>query len=147
MTQETLSIREFQKEDLPALTELTNQLGYETSLDQMSARMKQIQPLDNYWTFVAVVDQQVAGYIGLNKNYFWEQDGSFIRIQALVTNKEFRRLGVGQKLIEAAEKLGKEVGAKLIVLNCGNKPERESAHKFYPQMGFEAKSTGYIKNI
>ncbi len=147
MTEETVSIRAFQKEDLPALTELTNQLGYETSIEEMSARMKQIQSLDNYWTFVAVVDQQVAGYIGLNKNYFWEQDGCFIRIQALVTNKEFRRLGIGQKLIEAVEKLGKEVGAKLMTLNCGNKPERESAHKFYPLMGFEAKSTGYIKNI
>lgn len=147
MTQEALSIREFQKDDLPVLTELTNQLGYETSLEQMSARMEQIQSLTNYWTFVAILDQQVAGYIGLNKNYFWEQDGSFIRIQALVISKEFRRSGIGQKLIESAEKLGKEVGAKLIILNCGNKQERESAHKFYPQMGFEAKSTGYIKNI
>jgi hypothetical protein len=26
---------------------------------------------------------------GPNKNYFWEQDGHFVRIQALVVNKEY----------------------------------------------------------
>lgn len=147
MIQESIFIRAFQNDDIEALAELTNQLGYETSVDQMSARMNQVRSLDNYWTFVAVADQQVVGYIGFNKNYFWEQDGSFIRIQALVISKECRRMGIGEKLIDSAEKKAREVGAKLIILNSGNKPEREAAHKFYPKMGFEAKSTGYIKNI
>ena len=147
MIKEPVSIRTFQNEDIPALTELTNQLGYETSIEQMTVRMERILSLDTYWTFVAVVNGQVAGYIGLNKNYFWEQDGCFIRIQALVISKEYRRMGIGEKLIDAAERKAKEVDAKLIILNSGNKPEREAAHQFYPQMGFEAKSTGYIKNI
>ena len=103
MVQEPVSIRIFQKEDLPALTELTNQLGYETSVEQMAVRMEQIQNLNNYWTFVAVVNDGVAGYIGMNKNYFWEQDGCFIRIQALVISRDFRRMGIGEKLIDAAE--------------------------------------------
>ncbi len=146
-TEEKVFIREFQNDDIVSLTELTNQLGYETSIEQMTVRMERILSLDTYWTFVAVVNGQVAGYIGLNKNYFWEQDGCFIRIQVLVISKEYRRMGIGEKLIDAAERKAKEVDAKLIILNSGNKPEREAAHQFYPQMGFEAKSTGYIKNI
>lgn len=85
--------------------------------------------------------------IGLNKNYFWEQDGFYIRIQALVVGKTHRRLGIAQKLVEAVEKLAKEMGASAILLNCGNREEREAAHRFYPKIGFEAKSTGYIKKI
>lgn len=140
-------IREFQTEDIPAITELTITLGYDTTIEQMTTRMKTIAQLDNYWTFVAVLDETIVGYIGLNKNYFWEQDGHFIRTQALVVNKDHRRFGIGQKLIEQAEKLARQINANLIVLNCGNRDERQSAHQFYPKMGFEAKSTGYFKKI
>ena len=147
MNANNISIREFQIEDIPSITDLTITLGYETTIEQMTTRMKTIAQLDNYWTFVAVLGQAVVGYIGLNKNYFWEQDGHFIRIQALVVSKEHRRFGIGQKLIEQAEKHASKINASLIVLNCGNKDERQSAHQFYPSMGFEAKSTGYFKKI
>lgn len=109
--------------------------------------METILQLDHYWTFVAVVDEKVVGYIGLTKNYFWEQDGHFIRIQALVVDKELRRFGIGQKLIEAAETIARQINAKIIVLNCGNRDERQSAHQFYPRMGFQPKSTGYVKRL
>ncbi|WP_316786894.1 GNAT family N-acetyltransferase [Pedobacter frigiditerrae] len=147
MKENNISIREFQIEDIPSITDLTLTLGYETTIEQMTTRMKTIAQLDNYWTFVAVLEETIVGYIGLNKNYFWEQDGHFIRIQALVVSKEHRRFGIGQKLIEQAEKLSNQINASLIVLNCGNKDERKSAHQFYPRMGFEAKSTGYAKKI
>lgn len=147
MTKNDILIREFQLNDIASLADLTIVLGYNTTIEQMMKRMETIVQLDNYWTFVAVLDNNIVGYIGLNKNYFWEQDGHFIRIQALVVSKEYRRLSIGQKLIEAAEKLAKQINAKLIVLNCGNRDERKSAHQFYPKVGFEPKSTGYIKSI
>jgi GNAT superfamily N-acetyltransferase len=142
-----IQIRDFQFGDIKWITELTNQLGYPTTVEEMETRMKTISQLEKHWTLVAISDGVVAGYIGLNQNYFWEQNGTFIRIQALVVNKEFRKLQVGKTLIEDAEKLAKRVGAKLMILNCGNKPERESAHQFYPKMGFIAKSVGYVKQI
>ena len=140
-------IRDFYIEDISSMTELTNTLGYDTTIEQMTTRMETILQLDNYWTFVALLDRKIVGYIGLNKSYFWEQDGHYIRIQALVVNEEYRRIGVGQKLIKHAEKLALQINAKLLVLNCGNRDERDSAHKFYPKIGFEPKSTGYIKRI
>ena len=140
-------IRDFYIEDISSMTELTNTLGYDTTIEQMTTRMETILQLDNYWTFVALLDRKIVGYIGLNKSYFWEQDGYYIRIQALVVNEEYRRIGVGQKLIKHAEKLALQINAKLLVLNCGNRNERDSAHKFYPKIGFEPKSTGYIKRI
>ena len=139
MANDNLVIRNFQLDDLKSLSGLTNELGYPTTVEEMEKRMNLIITLDNYWTLVAVSDGNVVGYAGLNKNYFWEQNGSFIRIQALVVKKEFRRHNIGQHLINAAEKLAKEEGSGLIILNCGNKPERASAHNFYPEMGFEAK--------
>ena len=113
----------------------------------MTKRMETVNQLRNYWTYVAVIDKNVIGYMGLNKNYFWEQDGSYIRIQALVVDEKYRRLGVGQKLTEFAEKLARRLNIKAIILNCGNREERQAAHQFYSKMGFVPKSTGYIKRL
>jgi GNAT superfamily N-acetyltransferase len=147
MTVQSIIIREFQPKDITYLTELTNELGYDTTEEQMTERMNTIMKLDNYWTFVAVIDKKVVGYMGLNKNYFWEQDGHYLRVQALVVSNNFRRLGVGQKLINSTEQLARQTNTKFILLNCGNRDERQSAHQFYLKLGFEAKSTGYIKRL
>jgi GNAT superfamily N-acetyltransferase len=142
-----LIIREFQTSDLPALAILNNELGYPTTEAEMKTRMEDILQNPDCRTAVAVLDNKPVGYMGLNKHFFWEQNGHFIRIQALVVKKELRGTGAGKKLIEYAEAWARETGTDLIFLNCGNKPEREGAHKFYPKMGFEAKSTGYVKRV
>lgn len=147
MTETSITIRNFEPADLSSLTGLTNELGYVTTVEQMKARMETILLLPDHWTFVAVVGDKVIGYTGVSKNYFWEQDGCFIRIQALVVSQQHRRLGVAQKLIDAVEALARQVNARLIVLNCGNREERRQAHQFYPKMGFEPKSTGYVKRL
>lgn len=147
MAKEDILIRKFQSKDISFLTELTNELGYPTSVEQMTLRMNTIVELKNYWTFVAVIQNVVVGYIGLNKNYLWEQDGYYIRIQALVVGSKFRKLGVGKELINSAEELAKQIGTNLLLLNCGNREERKVAHKFYQQVGFEQKSIGYIKRL
>jgi len=138
-------IRDFQTEDLPFLTELTLQLGYPSTLEQMTKRMEIILKLETYWTLVAVQGDKVIGYTGFNKNYFWEQDGFFIKIQALVVHQSYRRMGVGKMLMDSVEKFAKQINAKQIVLTSGNREERETAHKFYPQMGFDPSSTAYKK--
>ena len=147
MSEIDILIRDFTLDDVSFLADLTNILGYETTVEQMTIRMKTIIQLDNYWTFVAVSKGQIIGYIGLNKNYLWEQDGYYLRVQALVVAREYRKLGVGQKLMQTAEKLARQIKTKIIILNCGNRDERQSAHKFYPKMGFLPKSTGYIKKL
>lgn len=147
MTELNIIIREFQMADVSYLTDLTNELGYDTTVDQMAERMNCITKLENYWTFVATTNDRVVGYIGLNKNYFWEQDGYYLRVQALVVNNKFRHLGVGQKLMDSAEHTAKQIETKIIILNCGNRDERKYAHKFYAKLGFEPKSTGYVKRL
>jgi N-acetylglutamate synthase-like GNAT family acetyltransferase len=109
--------RAFNWNNIEALASLTNELGYETTVADMKVRMENILTNSNYKTIVATINDKIVGYIGLNKNFFWEQNGHFIRVQALVVKAECRKGGVGRKLIESAEAWAKEVDAKLIVLN------------------------------
>lgn len=140
-------IRNFISSDLEYLAILTTELGYPTTISEMKTRLNEIYKNPNCQTIVAEIDNQVVGYIGLLKSTSWEQNGCFIRIQALCVKSEYRKLGIGKALIDYAEFWGKEIGAKLLALNCGNREERASAHLFYPKIGFEAKSTGYKKDI
>jgi GNAT superfamily N-acetyltransferase len=147
MRSEDVIIRNFTSADLAEVTSLTNELGYPTSLGEMQKRMKEIAQHQHYRTIVAEVKGKVVGYAGLVKSFFWEQNGTYVRIQALVVKSGERRIGVGRNLIQEAERWATEVGAGMLFLNCGNRNEREGAHKFYNDLGFEGKSTGYVKKL
>jgi len=144
---EQVIIRDYQESDLDAVTMLTNQLGYPTTTEEMRVRMQQIVTCSNCRTLVAVTHQTVAGYIGLTKGLYWEKNGSFLRIQALVVHQNYRNAGIGRQLMAAAEQYALTIGASALLLNSGNRPERMAAHRFYPGLGFTPTSTGYVKKI
>jgi len=140
-------LRDYIPSDLESLAILTTELGYPTTTSEMEVRLKEISENQNCRTIVVEHDKQVVGFMGMTKNQSWENNGCFLRIQALVISANYRKLGVGKLLIEFAESFAREINAKSIVLNCGNREERDSAHKFYVSVGFEAKSIGYKKSV
>lgn len=144
---DNLHIRDYFHSDLESLAMLTTELGYPTTVSEMKARLVEISKNPNCRTIVAEHDSKIVGYMGLLKSTSWEQNDFFIRIQALVVKSEFRKYGIGKSLISFAESWGREIGARLIALNCGIREERDSAHKFYAKIGFETKSIGYKKDL
>ena len=144
---ENLIIKEAGSSDFAALTELMNELGYHTTIDEMIARLENIQNHMDYKTFIATNDSQILGMVGMMKNYSYEQNGIYVRVLALVTRSQFRQRGIGKKLMDAAENWAKELGAVKVLLNCGNREERSTAHLFYKKIGYQIKSSGFIKNL
>ena len=142
-----ISTREFCTSDIEEMAELTVQLGYKTNADEMANRMSAMKNNSDYKTIVAVADGKVIGYIGMIKLNYWEKNGCYIKIQALVVSNTARKSGAGRLLIKSAEKWGAENKADLLALTCGNKKEREEAHKFYPKMGFVWNARGYVKVV
>lgn len=140
-----MMIREAKSDDIQALTYLMGELGYPTEIHQMKNRMERIYSLPYYRTLVAEIDGNVIGMIGMHIGYMYENDNCYIRVVALVVDNKFRGQGVGYKLISEAENWAKQIEASSIVLNSGNRKERENAHDFYLKFGFSAKSTGFSK--
>lgn len=147
MQDRKLTIREADLPDISALTELMNDLGYVTTIDEMKIRFAQIQNNKDYKTFVALIEKQIIGMVGLEKNYFYEKNGIYVRVLALVSNSGFRQIGVGKKLMNAAEKWAKEIGADEVLPNCGNREERTAAKIFYKKIGYQIKSSGFVKKM
>ncbi|MFJ7669168.1 GNAT family N-acetyltransferase [Lysinibacillus sp. NPDC097195] len=142
-----MNIRTANIHDIKALSLLMEHLGYPTTEEQMTVRFQALAAHPSYHTLVAEMDGHVVGMAGLCHSLFYEHDGCYVRIQAFVVDDHYRRKGIGQKLLEAIECWAVEQGASAIVLNSGNREERNAAHQFYKQHGFEGKSTGFSKQL
>ena len=113
----------------------------------MKGRFKNIGTNLLYNTQVAEVNGNIAGMIGMNLGYHYEKNGNYIRIVALVVDQNYRRQGIGERLIQTAEEWTREKGATQLVLNSGNRDERSDAQQFYKDRGFEGKATGFYKDL
>lgn len=140
-------IREATAADLPAMAALMTQLGYPTTVPEMSARVKAMAHNTDYCCLLAVEAAAVTGMIGFCKCYAWEISDCYIRIQVLVTDAGKRTQGTGAALVDACSEWGRSRGAAYLSLNCGNKEGREAAHRFYPRIGFAITATGYTRRI
>lgn len=125
--------------DVEALATLMGELGYPTSPGGMRARLARIFEHPAYRTLVAESGGLVVGMVGLEVGHYYEMDGGYARISALVVNSSHRRLGMGDALIQAAESEAVRAGAGHIFVNSGiSRPE---AHAFYESSRYEV--TGY----
>jgi GNAT superfamily N-acetyltransferase len=106
-----------------------------------------LQSHADYLTWVAVFNNQVVGMIGLIRNIYYEKNGLYIRVGALVVNKAFRKMGLGKCLLQKATDWAIESGITQIYLTSGNREERIAAHAFYKHLGFEPRSTGFVKTL
>ncbi|MFJ7408307.1 MULTISPECIES: GNAT family N-acetyltransferase [unclassified Lysinibacillus] len=118
------------------------QRGYPTTEEQMMLRLQALAANPSYHTLVAEMDGHVVGMAGLCHSLFYEHDGCYVRIQVFVVDHNYRRKGIGHKLLEAIEYWAAEQGEAALVLNSGNREERNAAQQFY-----QRKSIGFSKQL
>jgi len=136
------------EEDIPAMIPLIYDLGYPAPPDEIRVRLENILKLKEFRTLLAITDDgAIAGMIGMSENYGYEHNAKYIRVLALVTGKDFRKMGVGKVLMMEAEKWAIEIDAYMIVLTSGLRDERKTAHAFYQHIGYEIKSHGFVKRL
>ncbi|KGR77702.1 GNAT family N-acetyltransferase [Ureibacillus manganicus] len=142
-----MDIRSATIQDVDGMTILMEHLGYPTTVEKMKSRFELIDSREDYKTKIAFLNGKVVGMIGLMKGFYYEMDGCYIRIVAMVVHTDYRNNGIGRRLIEEAENYAREIGASGLVLNSGNRPERLKAHQFYKTLGYLEKSIGFVKKL
>lgn len=142
-----MQIRELIIDDIQAIVPLMDELGYPASFDDLCKRFQHLLTLKDYKTFVAELNGEIVGFIGLVKQYAYEFNEPYTRIVALVVSNKYRRQKVGYQLMVMAEQWSLTEGCIAIILNSGNRKERVAAHKFYEKLGYKGKSTGFSKKI
>ena len=138
-----IRVREATPDDAEAVAELLQQLGYPNTPDSVRSRLDELSLKSDYRAFVAECGGQVAGVVGFHVIQFFERDGLWCRLTALVVGDRFRGRGVGRRLVEHVEAIATDLGCSQVELNSGE--QRIGAHAFYSHLGYEQVSRRFRK--
>ena len=141
----SISVRRATLADSTAIAQLVSVLGYATSTAQMRVRFERILADADYTTFVACDGEQIVGFIGARVGRLYESDRGYGHIMALAVAPEHQRLGVGGRLLAAAESALTSRDADVLIVNSGN--HRVDAHAFYEKSGYVWTGRRYKKRV
>ena len=129
-------VREAAAQDFPVIYSLIrNELGYSDFVEKDTiGRLERIGNNKDWATFVAVVNNEVVGFVGLMKGITYEIEGYYSQIMALAVSEKTRREGVGTALVKKAEEWSLTFGINNILVRSNVK--RLNAHTFYKNSGF-----------
>ena len=143
---DTICIREAVFQDAAALTNLTAQLGYPCTREEIQERLIPYKNSSYGVVFAAVLDEKVVGWISLNTvRYFYVQP--FIEISGFVVEEKERNRGIGKRLLREAEAWAKEQGYTRIRIQTN--VLRAEAYRFYENNGYKKvkEQKVYMKEI
>ena len=137
--QSAIRVRQAVGSDCAAMAKLARQLGYESSREQIAARLDEMRRSEERNVLVAeTAGGTIVGWIGM---YVFRTvtDEPRAEISGLVVDETARSRGIGERLLEAAENWAREKGLRAIGLHCN--VIRERAHGFYLRHGYRETKT------
>jgi GNAT superfamily N-acetyltransferase len=140
-----LFIRDIEEKDYLALIPLWSQFGEIIKKDKIGQHYDRMKGDDRYKTYIALINDEVVGFITSVQYFSIGIDGSFMIIIGIAVKNELQNKGIGTKLIKKMEKYAIEKEVFSIYLNSDIK--RTDAHAFYEQNGYDKGSYGFGKNI
>lgn len=132
--------------------EFSNELveAFSRLLPQLSQSAKQLSPqqikefCDQEGVYLLVFRSEEGEILGmLSLATFKIPTGKRAWIEDVVVDSTARGQGAGQKLVEAAVRHAKKVGAKTVDLT--SRPSREAANRLYRRCGFKQRETNVYR--
>ena len=134
-------IRPATLEDVPALVDLNDQLGYPTTEADMIERLTPILASDEHALLLAYDDGLPVGWIHVALDRGLEASRAAV-LRGLVVDERHRSLGIGHDLLRAAEDWARAHGCAVLVVR--SRIARQGAHRFYLREGFEHVKTSHV---
>lgn len=137
----TIRVRRANADDVVQLAELTTQLGYPVTEDELGPRLTALLDDDASRILVATDDtDRPVGWLHVTVHRSLESLPS-VRIGGLVVDEQHRSQGVGRRLLVAGEAWALERGmARLTVYS---RQTRQRAHRFYEREGYRIVKHSY----
>ena len=142
----SIVVRPMRWEDAAVVADLTTQLGYPSTEDEIRRRYDLIKDRPQARLFVAQQAGSVAGWIHVQATYLLDCDPR-AEIWGLVVAESMRGTGVGRRLVEAAEEWARSRRLGVIVLRSNQL--RTRAQGFYQHLGYRITKTqnAFRKNL
>lgn len=144
-----MQIRRVRSDDAEAIDSLLDQLGYpQEGPAATAARIQRFLDDPASAAFVADVQGELHGVIAVHVSPFFERDGVWGRIVALVVSDHVRGQGVGSRLVAVAEEFAASQGCLRMEVTSSDR--RVEAHKFYVGRGYvdqAGKSSRFLRDL
>ncbi|MFJ8719630.1 GNAT family N-acetyltransferase [Streptomyces violaceus] len=144
-----MRIRPAHRTDASAVNELLDQLGYPQDGRAATANRIQTWAEDpSSAAYVAEAGDDLLGVIAVHVCPFFERDGSWGRIVALVVSGRARGRDVGSQLVAAVESFAATRGCVRMEVTSGDR--RQDAHRFYRRCGYidqAGKSSRFLRDL
>jgi GNAT superfamily N-acetyltransferase len=141
-----IKIEAIKKSDLNQLANLYDDLFWEkTNLISMHETFEWIQSNPNYIVLGAKMDDNlVASLTGILCPVMMGQCRPFMFIESVIVSHNYRKLGIGRRLMEEIERIAREKNCYLIQFVSSD--HRKEAHQFYEAIGYNVdKVRGFRK--
>jgi GNAT superfamily N-acetyltransferase len=129
-----VKIRHAEKDDASVIANLSAQLGYPATEEQIQDRLAMINRSEKQCVFVAQLENgPVVGWVQVSVD---EQimEPVFVEVKGLVVDETARNQSIGAQLLDRAETWAKEKGFTKIRLRSN--VIRKDAHRFYLNHGY-----------
>lgn len=129
-------IREIEEKDYLALLPIwNNELNSQVvTADNIARHYDRVKDDERYKTFVALIEDDVVGFVASVQSFAVGFEGCFMQIIAFAVKKEAQKKGIGSKLLQKMEDYARSCGVYNIGLNTGVK--RVDAHACYIRNGY-----------
>ncbi len=121
--------------DTERIAELSTQLGYPATAEEVRERLSAICSRDDHDFFVAALpDGDVAGWAHVYVRRPVMLD-PLAEVEGLVVDERHRRTGIGRTLMNHVEQWARVHGCHIV--NLRSNVIREEAHGFYLRLGYD----------
>ena len=119
---------------VPALAELSTQLGYSLPHDKLAVQLQKILSHSDHQIFAALLDGEVRGWA-----HFYIVDViismPYVEVGGIVVDANYRQHGIGRALLQQGELWASSQNVNMIYLR--SRTTRKGAHSFYEKLGYE----------
>lgn len=138
---EGVDLRPARDADAERLAELSGELGYPSTAEQVRRRFADVRALpDDAVTVAEAPDGLVVGFVHVGPWAALVVDPG-MTVHSIVVDERWRGRGIGRELMAWAEEWGRARGLTRAVLR--SRAERSDAHRFYQRLGWEVAKTQY----
>lgn len=123
--------------DISSILPLMSQLGYPSSLEELTTRLKKFINNDGYGVAVASLNNEIVGVIAWSKSMLFVSDKIRIHVEALVIDENYRGQKIGKRLMEYLEEKAKKYYQVLVDLTSGYRRAKDGTHAFYENLEYK----------
>lgn len=138
-------IREGSVQDAPVLAQLLGDLDYPNRSEAIAERVAKMAVNPDSRLLVAETEGQAVGFISLHFIPQIALAGEFCRISYLCVSDHARGSGIGQKLLDEAERLAADRGCDRMEVHSHTR--RVRAHTFYARAQYEESPKYLLKKL